>query len=172
MHRPNKCITWQCKFTIIVAAVIDFFMSAQELKYMCYFVVVRINVLFLLLGQPRLLILSRAPEGKGSRFLFNFHIKLDGVGPVDNRPSTNSLHHFIILIFLFFLCETWQVKHDMWLVTCDTWHVKRDMWHVTCDTWREVNILSKLQVPSSYGWTGFNFVQNVIFVLDPKLLND
>ena len=143
MHRPNKCITWQCKFTIIVAAVIDFFMSAQELKYMCYFVVVRINVLFLLLGQPRLLILSRAPEGKGSRFLFNFHIKLDGVGPNDNRPSTNSLHHFVN----FFIkknvkkvvtCDRWHVTHDSWHVTGDTWQVTGDTWHLTPDTWHIV----------------------------------
>ena len=30
--------------------------------------------------------------------------KLDGVGPVDNRPSTDKLHHFVqfFLFFLFF----------------------------------------------------------------------
>ena len=30
-------------------------------------------------------------------------------------------------------------------------NVTPDMGHMTCDTWREVNILSKCQVPSSYG---------------------
>ena len=40
--------------------------------------------------------------------------KLDGVGPVDNRPSTEKLHHFV------------QKK-----MTYDIWHVTRDMWHVT-----------------------------------------
>ena len=69
--------------------------------------------------------------------------KLDGVGPVDNRSSNNKLHH---------------LKNHTWHVTCDMWHVTRDMWlmtwdtrQVTCDTWREVNFLSKFQVPTSYG---------------------
>ena len=45
--------------------------------------------------------------------------KLDGVGPVDNRPSTNKLHHFV------------QKKKKIYIkkiVTCDTWHVTRDTW--------------------------------------------
>ena len=46
--------------------------------------------------------------------------KLDGVGPVDNRPSTDKLHHFV------------QINY-MWHVTHDTWHLTRDMGHVTCD---------------------------------------
>ena len=40
-------------------------------------------------------------------------------------------------------------------MTCDILNMTRDMWHVTCDmwhmAWREVIILSKCQVPSSYG---------------------
>ena len=67
--------------------------------------------------------------------------KLDGVGPVDNRPSTKKLHH--------------SVKKN---VTCDTWHMTCDMWHVTCDKWNMsfdmlwgVNILSKFQFLSSFG---------------------
>ena len=55
------------------------------------------------------------------------------VGPVDNRPSTNKLNHFVKKI------------KKMWHVTCDTGHVTRDTWHV----WR-VSILSKFQLPSSY----------------------
>ena len=40
---------------------------------------------------------------------------------------------------------------DMWHVTCDTGQVTHDMWHVTHDRWGEVNLLSKLQLLSSYG---------------------
>ena len=45
-----------------------------------------------------------------------FSLKLDGVGPIYNRPSTNKLHHFIQ--------KKW---HYMW-------HLTRDMWHVTHET--------------------------------------
>ena len=31
------------------------------------------------------------------------------------------------------------------------WHETRDMWHMTCDRWGEVKLLSKCQLPSSYG---------------------
>ena len=48
-------------------------------------------------------------------------IKLDGIGPVDNRPSTNKLHHFVK--------KKWK-KCDIWHMTRDTWHMTRDMWHV------------------------------------------
>ena len=41
------------------------------------------------------------------------HYKLDGVGPVDNRPSTDKLHHFV-------------KKNKKINVTCDTLHVTRD----------------------------------------------
>ena len=51
------------------------------------------------------------------------HEKLDGVGRVDNRPSTNKLHHFV------------QKKLQQQIVTCDLWHVTRDTWHMTHDTW-------------------------------------
>ena len=44
--------------------------------------------------------------------------KLDGVGPIDNRPSTDNLHHFV------------QKKKKRKKVTRDMWHVTRDMWHV------------------------------------------
>ena len=48
--------------------------------------------------------------------------ELDGVGPVDNRPSTNKLHHFV---------EEEEKREEK---NCD-------MWQVTSDRWREVNIL-------------------------------
>ena len=65
--------------------------------------------------------------------------KLDGVGPVDNRPSTDKLHHFVR--------KTKQKK---------TWHVTRDMWHVTCDTWHMTRL---------GGWT---FSQNLWYYEDLK----
>ena len=42
--------------------------------------------------------------------------------PVDDRPSTDKLHHFV------------QKKMDTWHVTRDTLHVTHDTWHVTRDT--------------------------------------
>ena len=57
---------------------------------------------------------------------------LDGVGPVDNRPSTDKLHHFVR-----------KKRKKMWQVTCDTGHVTRNTWHVKHDTFGGVNILSK-----------------------------
>ena len=62
------------------------------------------------------------------------------VGHIDNRPQSTSCT--TLSIFFFFIRI---------FLTCDIWHVTRDKWHVTCDTWREVNIISKFQVPSSYG---------------------
>ena len=65
-------------------------------------------------------------------------LKLDGVGPVDNRPSTDKLHQFVrkkINKKIIVTCDTWHVTRDTWHVTCDMWHVTRDTWHVTHDTW-------------------------------------
>ena len=42
----------------------------------------------------------------------------------------------------------WYVTQDMWHLTSDTWHRTRDIWQVT-HGWG--NILSKFQLPSSYG---------------------
>ena len=36
-------------------------------------------------------------------------IKLDGVGPVDNRPSNDKLHHFVKKKYIY-----------IYIVTCDT----------------------------------------------------
>ena len=52
-------------------------------------------------------------------FCKDFKKKLDGVGHVDNRPSTDKLHHIV-------------KKKEEKKVTCDMWHVTRDMWHMTC----------------------------------------
>ena len=57
-----------------------------------------------------------------------FTKKLDGVGPVDNRLSTDKLHHFVRK-------KKRKKKKKKKNVPCDTWHVTRDTWHVTRDTW-------------------------------------
>ena len=62
--------------------------------------------------------------------------KLDRVGPVDNRPSVDKVP---------------ALKKN----TKDTWHLTLDNWHRTCDTWWGANILLKFQLPSSYGFEGF-----------------
>ena len=77
----------------------------------------------------------------GGLKIFSWYMKLDGVGPVDNRPSTDKLHPFVKkrrrkrrrrIFFWHVICDTWHVTCDMWHMTCDTWHVTCDMWYVTC----------------------------------------
>ena len=53
--------------------------------------------------------------------------KLDGIGPLDNRPSssTDKLCHFLKR----------RRKKTMWQVTGDALQVTRDTWQVTCDLW-------------------------------------
>ena len=94
--------------------------------------------------------------------------KLDGVGPVDNRSSTNYLYHFV------------RKRKEK---TCDMWHVTCVMWLVTCDTWWGVTILSKCQPPSFYSlgmkviWRYFhkginqliNQLMTKVFVEQPRL---
>ena len=48
------------------------------------------------------------------------YFKLDSVGSVDNRPSTDKLQHFVKKNVI---PDTWHMTHDMW-------HVKHDMWHM------------------------------------------
>ena len=43
-------------------------------------------------------------------------LKLDGVGPVDYRPSTDQLHHFVT-------GYRWHVTHDILHMSRDTWHM-------------------------------------------------
>ena len=59
--------------------------------------------------------------------LVNF--KLDGVGRVDNRPSSNRPHQKL-KIYL------WHMTRDRGHMTCDMRHVTCDMWHVTHDIWQ------------------------------------
>ena len=72
------------------------------------------------------------------KLLISLIIKLDGVGPADNRPSSYKLYHFDHFFYT-------------WLMTRDMWHVTHDTWFVTHDTQGMVNTVSKFQVPSSNG---------------------
>ena len=49
--------------------------------------------------------------------------KIDGVSPINNRPSTEKLQHSVLK------------KRKRKKVKCDMWHGIRDMWHLTCETW-------------------------------------
>ena len=68
---------------------------------------------------------------------------LDGVGPVDNRPSSDLLNQivkkeniyiFFCFVLFCFTCVSCHVICDTWHVTCDTGHLTYDTWHMTCDT--------------------------------------
>ena len=50
--------------------------------------------------------------------------KLEGIGPVDNRASTN-------------MSKKWHMTCDMWHVTWDRWQVTHETWHMTYDTWHK-----------------------------------
>ena len=55
--------------------------------------------------------------------------KLGGVGPIDNRPSNNNLHHFVIIkINIIIMIIFFVLTHDMW-----HWQVTHDMLHMTHD---------------------------------------
>ena len=58
--------------------------------------------------------------------------KLDRVGPVDNRPSTDKLHHFVKKKKRKKRKKMSHVTHDTWYMTHDTWHMTCNLWHVTC----------------------------------------
>ena len=77
-------------------------------------------------------------------------LKLDGVGPVDTRPSTDKLHHFVQK-----KNKKNNNKKKMWHMTCDTWHVTRDTWHVTRGKWHVTHDM--WHVTRFGGWT---FSQN------------
>ena len=66
--------------------------------------------------------------------------KLDGTGPVHNRPSTKYLHPHVQ-----FFKDNFKKSH----MTGDTWHVTRDMWQVTCDMWQKSIICRALSYSGS-----------------------
>ena len=55
--------------------------------------------------------------------------KLDRVGPVDNRPSTDYLHPFVQK------AKEEKITLDMWHETFDMWNMTHDMCQVTGDMW-------------------------------------
>ena len=71
-----------------------------------------------------------------------FSEKLDGVGPVDNRPSPTSLS--TLLKKVYNKCDTRHVTCDTWQLTHYTWHMTYANWHMTCDTWHTTH---------GVGWT-------------------
>ena len=83
--------------------------------------------------------------GKCCKFIHSkemcFLNKLDGLGPLDNKPSTDYLCH--LNFFLLLLVENRRIQAYTWHVTGDRWHVTHGTWHVTHDTWCGVNIISK-----------------------------
>ena len=43
-------------------------------------------------------------EGIVKKYAYQYENKLDGVGPVDNRPSPDKLHQFVnFFLFIFFI---------------------------------------------------------------------
>ena len=54
--------------------------------------------------------------------------------PVDPLPTSST---------------TWSIKKNIYFNFFYIWQVTRDRWHVTGDTWYMMNLLSKLQLPSS-----------------------
>ena len=73
------------------------------------------------------------------RLVWNL-LELDREAPlITDRPST---------VHLF----SQNKKHIfIYIVTPATWHLTPDSWHVTLHMWHMVNILSKFQLPISYG---------------------
>ena len=74
------------------------------------------------------------------QLLVNSKVKiLDGIGTLDNRPSTNQLHHFVqlfkdFILFFYFLFKKKNIlTYDRLHVTGDMSHMTRDTWHMTHD---------------------------------------
>ena len=86
--------------------------------------------------------------------------KLDGVGPVYIRPSTDYINHFV-----FFK----QFKKISSFFTCETWHVKCDTWHVTCDTWQVRG--GEPSLKSSAPWL-LRFESEGVLQIFPQRMND
>ena len=70
--------------------------------------------------------------------------------PVDNKPSTDYATNLSRYFFsFFFLCDMLYLTHAMWHMTLNSRYPTHDTWHATHDTHGMVNIVLKLQVPSS-----------------------
>ena len=64
---------------------------------------------------------------------------------LDQLPPTSST------ILTWEKMEEKNVTQDLWQGTHGTWHVTHYTWRVPSDTWWGVNILSKYELPFSYG---------------------
>ena len=83
------------------------------------------------LWQERHTILHPYPLFSHFPFPQVLHVKLDGVGPVHNRPSTDKFHHF--------------VKKNL--------NQKNDVWHgICCGEWTFSENLSSLALPVCVLW--------------------
>ena len=71
-------------------------------------------------------------------------MKRDRLGDVD-FPSKFQLPSFTGLA----VKDDMKMTCDMWLMARDLWHMIHDTWHMTIDKSREVDILSKFQLPGS-----------------------
>ena len=142
-----------------------FFIIFTPPSYACHVSRVMFLVIFLI-STKRLIwyvegLVSTGPT-PSSIYIGHYDKKLDGVGPVDNRPSTDKLHHFVKKINKN---RNKKIKKYMWHVTCDTWHVTRDMWQVTRDTSWHVTCL--------VGWTfSQNFSSLALTVCDSWYYED
>ena len=58
-------------------------------------------------------------------------LHLDGVGHIDNRPSTDKHHRFVKKTKKYLTSDMWHQTHDTWHMTPDTWYLTCDTWHVT-----------------------------------------
>ena len=72
-------------------------------------------------------------------YVYIYFFLLNRVAPLVTDPPPNSF-------------TTLSKRKEIWPLTCDIWHMAYGIWHVIYDRWREVNLLSKFQLPSSYGF--------------------
>ena len=69
-------------------------------------------------------VVLEALTSAANKIELKLHYKLDGVGPVDNRPSTDKLQQFVR-----------KKENKWWHATCDTWPVTCDTCHLTQRWW-------------------------------------
>ena len=83
-------------------------------------------------------------------------IKLHGVGPIDNRPSTTLSNFFFSIISFFYF---------FWYIKC----FKKVFWHVTSDTWHytKKNVI-KMQKKNFKKWLKFTTTKNLIHFIRPS----
>ena len=104
-------------------------------------------------------------------------MKLDGLGSVDNRPSSDKLHNFV---------APPQKKIMKKILTCDMWHRTCDVWHMkwgggwtfsqkfssialtVCDLWYYADLeekadwLTDRHYKSCFFLPGKNFIKKIV----------